>query len=646
MKKITLSLLFFFHLWVSVAGIPYHFNYQGILKNENGEPRKEEPVVLKIRITRNKEILFEEEHRITTSPKGLFSIKVGQGENRSGSLEETDWKNGDLYIQTLVDDKIVATSALSSVPYALYAADMAGSEALQEAIDRNEEKRLTDRKNLEDSIAAIRSRLTDQTHLEDSIAAIRLRLARASADIDSLRKDVGRHETMYGLLDTLQHRIRTIAESMQSLQQDIASVNDKIGIPYNLDFTDPLIRSELDLRPGVQPNGHGFLIPAGTPEKGNTLLLLMRYKEYQGKTADPVFDVQLAFNGTSDNTFRIEILASDSTKIDEGTCWYDLNNGMLRINYRLKENCPEENVWVKITAESETGNEFLLSYIKSEITGYTRKDNIDARLSRLETASDPTVLTSPSGKKYQLIVNDNGTLSTTSYYFSKLLVISHSFGIHGINESLGWYGNWGMAAESQSKDFPHQLLTLMRTVTPSARLTGLQNLGDFEINHNTEGYDLSKFDYINTLSFDIVVVKLGENAIGREENFASHFIDLLDNHVLPNKRCKVFIASQFAYSADTPEKQDDPLNREFAKIAEHYGTRLIMINKNGGIYGDMYNAVNEPLPSKPDGSQPDKETEVSAVMLKGHPGNTGHKMIADAIWEEIRRVYEIAGSDR
>ena len=111
---------------------PYAFNYQGIARDSEGDVLADRELSLLISISRTHEegiVEFSEQHFITTSSNGLFSIRIGKGEQVSGNLRNIDWGIDKYFIRTEIDPEggedylDLGVSQLYSVPYALYAID-------------------------------------------------------------------------------------------------------------------------------------------------------------------------------------------------------------------------------------------------------------------------------------------------------------------------------------------------------------------------------------------------------------------------------------------------------------------------------------------------------------------------------------------
>ena len=100
----------------------------------------------------------------------------------------------------------------------------------------------------------------------------------------------------------------------------------------------------------------------------------------------------------------------------------------------------------------------------------------------------------------------------------KLLFLGNSITRHGKAESLGWLGDWGMAASGAEKDYVH---TLVRLLEENGKCVSycVANLSEWE---RTRDMSLLSSRYAAAKAFgaDIVIVRLGENA-GLTENLSA-----------------------------------------------------------------------------------------------------------------------------
>ncbi|MCD4833849.1 MAG: DUF1566 domain-containing protein [Bacteroidales bacterium] len=119
MKKILLSLIV---ITVSVflfAQTPNQFKYQAVLRNTDGTIMAEESVTIIISILKSDltTSVFEETHNITTTTLGLINLNIGSKED----LSVVDWTLDEYFIEISVNETVIGTNQLSSVPYALHA---------------------------------------------------------------------------------------------------------------------------------------------------------------------------------------------------------------------------------------------------------------------------------------------------------------------------------------------------------------------------------------------------------------------------------------------------------------------------------------------------------------------------------------------
>ena len=92
---------------------------------------------------------------------------------------------------------------------------------------------------------------------------------------------------------------------------------------------------------------------------------------------------------------------------------------------------------------------------------------------------------------------------------------------HEPNESLGWKGNWGMAASSEDKDYIHRLISMLgdKYGKNNVSLVSCKNVSSFEsaIQSGTDSTDYSEqladiSAEVKAGQPDIVTVQIGENA--------------------------------------------------------------------------------------------------------------------------------------
>ena len=110
----------------------------------------------------------------------------------------------------------------------------------------------------------------------------------------------------------------------------------------------------------------------------------------------------------------------------------------------------------------------------------------------------------------QLNDNDCVAFSLADNADIKILFLGNSITRHGVAESLGWFGDWGMAASSKENDYVHRLVARMEQDGKRVSYC-VANLSEWE---RTCDMTLLKSRYAqaNAFAADIVIVRLGENA--------------------------------------------------------------------------------------------------------------------------------------
>ncbi len=132
MKKIVITLGLALCIFAAIAQAPQKFNYQGVARNNAGNPLANQNVSLRLSVLDNSStgtVQYAETHTITTNAYGLFNVAVGGGNASTGSFNAITWAGGDKYLKVEIDPAggtafvLAGSSQLLSVPYALNAAN-------------------------------------------------------------------------------------------------------------------------------------------------------------------------------------------------------------------------------------------------------------------------------------------------------------------------------------------------------------------------------------------------------------------------------------------------------------------------------------------------------------------------------------------
>lgn len=198
--------------------------------------------------------------------------------------------------------------------------------------------------------------------------------------------------------------------------------------------------------------------------------------------------------------------------------------------------------------------------------------------------------------------------------FKNVLILGNSITKHPPAPKIGWYGNWGMAASRQSKDFSNLIAASLKAkVTPV-------NISDYELNHTS--FDLNTLDMYFAGMPDLVIIKIGENVlqpINFDKSFSA-FISYIKDKV-PD--AKIVIAGTL-WPNDAANKV---LNDEAL-------ARNIPIVKLQDLNTDVYKSyIGEDMLSI-DGTR----YKINNQGVADHPGDFGMKNIADRIIAKVNSI--------
>jgi hypothetical protein len=131
MKK--LLCIFLFVPFMALSQVPQGVNYQAVAYDANGFEISSQNIGVRVSIIEGSTFgtpQLVEEHDVTTSSHGLFSLLIGQGNKVGGAAEtlsDVSWGTNTYFLKIELDiDKNgsyldFGTQQFMSVPYALYA---------------------------------------------------------------------------------------------------------------------------------------------------------------------------------------------------------------------------------------------------------------------------------------------------------------------------------------------------------------------------------------------------------------------------------------------------------------------------------------------------------------------------------------------
>lgn len=129
----NLLLLIFMTMLCGVSAyaqqVPQGMRYQAVARDVDGQVINEQPISLQIHLRAGErgEVLYTEQHRVTTNSLGLFAVTVGGGKTIFGEFASIPWSLADIWMDIEMDDQggrrfvTINSSQLLAVPYAFHA---------------------------------------------------------------------------------------------------------------------------------------------------------------------------------------------------------------------------------------------------------------------------------------------------------------------------------------------------------------------------------------------------------------------------------------------------------------------------------------------------------------------------------------------
>lgn len=192
----------------------------------------------------------------------------------------------------------------------------------------------------------------------------------------------------------------------------------------------------------------------------------------------------------------------------------------------------------------------------------------------------------------------------------RVLFFGNSITRHEPNASLGWHGDWGMAASSREKDFVHLIVAELDKKYGKVDYCIAQGSA-WEFNYRNSTETLKKF-YSEARDFDaeIIVIRIGENVTAAkhlEVSCKPAFAEAVD-FLVGKSAEKVVITDMFWYSV---------YNDDLREVCEEKGHTFCHLT-------DLEN---------------DERTMAKGLFehpgVAGHPGDFGMQCIADRILAKI-----------
>lgn len=195
----------------------------------------------------------------------------------------------------------------------------------------------------------------------------------------------------------------------------------------------------------------------------------------------------------------------------------------------------------------------------------------------------------------------------------RVLFVGNSITRHGPKPDIGWYGDWGMAASAQEKDYVHVTLRMLEEAWGKVDYCVL-NIADWERNYWDTSI-LSRWQNARDFAADVVIIRVGENIWGVRDKLDEidlyPYFDEMIRFFCKNPEAQVIVTDLFW----AKDKIDDVIR----KIVRERGYTFVPLNDLGDV--DENKALGL--------------FEHSGVSH--HPSDLGMQRIAERIVEKIKR---------
>jgi lysophospholipase L1-like esterase len=190
--------------------------------------------------------------------------------------------------------------------------------------------------------------------------------------------------------------------------------------------------------------------------------------------------------------------------------------------------------------------------------------------------------------------------------FSNVVVLGNSITQAGPNQPLGWYGDWGMAASAEEKDYVHVLKKSFQLRNPDV-VVKVYNIQEFELDFAAYNFDTDLKGFRDSHP-DLVILRIGENLkAGIDLNvFEKRYQDLINYFKADNPKVIVVgVSTVFKGMADDI----------MIKYPPYVSLKTITQDQSNMALGLFEN-----------------------YAVATHPGDKGMQNIASLIWLKIKTL--------
>ena len=196
----------------------------------------------------------------------------------------------------------------------------------------------------------------------------------------------------------------------------------------------------------------------------------------------------------------------------------------------------------------------------------------------------------------------------------QVLIFGNSITYHAPSVSLGWEGNWGMAASDSTKDYAHLLKSFIQKKNPQHHVWIRGGASAFESNFR-EITIPDHYAHLRALKPDLLIIHLGENVQDEEAakfDFERALLDLI-NFIRTHKHIPVVCVGSFW---DKPN-----VNMKIEQVANTNNFHFVSLQS---LQRDSASAAFG---------------QYSHRAVASHPSDKGMRIMATKIWEEIEGYF-------
>lgn len=227
-------------------------------------------------------------------------------------------------------------------------------------------------------------------------------------------------------------------------------------------------------------------------------------------------------------------------------------------------------------------------------------------------------LTSPSGKKFRISVDDNGSLSAVSTIPTNVQIFGNSLTCYYKD------GFPALGATDQNHDWYHYVTDYIKSANSSAVIGPRRNIAPWEQSTNRDEQFNQLIKPNLSADTDLVILQLGDNvnSDALHSGFATDVMNLFKEIKAISPKAKIYYIGIW-----------------FCSFQDMIDSAQAACRKYDGTFVNIQDLANDPsnkayigeVVTLPDGTTKTLDNEGEAI----HPGNTGYKKIADRLIDSL-----------